>query len=85
MILCEKILLEIWHRNLNKEGTWGNLLEQLIHAIPSMGEEIQKAQKMSLGIDVDFYERLWLQFVIDEVPIYNLLKQQAILSILKMK
>ena len=50
-----------------------------------MGEEIQKAQKMSLGIDIDFYERLWLQFVIDEVPIYNLLKQQAILSILKMK
>lgn len=75
MILCEKILLEIWHRNLNKEGTWGNLLEQLIHAIPSMGEEIQKAQKMSLGIDIDFYERLWLQFVIDEVQFAECNKQ----------
>ena len=56
-------------KNLTDEGSWGNLLEQLklAHPNPPMSEEIGKAQKMSLGLDFDFYEQLCLQFILDEV------------------
>ena len=62
-------MLEIKRKNLNEEGSWGNLLEQLklAHTNPAMREEIGRAQKQSLGFDYDFYEQLFLQFIADEV------------------
>lgn len=67
-------MLEIKRKNLNEEGSWGNLLEQLklAHTNPAMREEIGRAQKQSLGFDYDFYEQPCLQFIVDEVTYVNL-------------